>query len=97
MKLVKIECYVVECDRCGERLEDGDGYRPHFDSEEDARDYMTGWPFLERYDWQDIDGQLVCHGCWEWGEDGEMVVAAPLVAAPAPAEPTAGGHDEENR
>lgn len=55
MPLQKSECYTITCDVCGEDLQAGDGYIPHYPTENEARGEASemDWVVWEEHYWCD--------------------------------------------
>lgn len=62
----QVPTYRAVCDRCGEAHDEGD-YIGWADRE-------TALEVALDSDWQQIDGRLLCWGCWGYGIDGETIV-----------------------
>lgn len=57
IKQRKTKCWIVCCDNCGAEMEEGDLYTPHYDTKEEAEEFVRD--YLE--DWE--GNQILCDNC----------------------------------
>jgi len=59
MGIEKKEFYVIQCDFCGEEVENEEGGTLCLDSKEAAIEYIT------LVGWREKNGKIECEECWE--------------------------------
>lgn len=61
----EVTMYIAVCDACGKACDDEyAGWTDAFTAKEEA----------EYADWKEIDRKLYCPECYEWNDEGELVV-----------------------
>jgi hypothetical protein len=59
MSIERVHCYIVTCDDCRQQFDETVDYVVHFDTEDEATNYITdnGWLITP-------DGKHLCQRCW---------------------------------
>jgi hypothetical protein len=67
MTFQRFTYYKCVCDRCGLNSTENSDYSAWSDEE-------GAWLDAEGSDWAEIDGNHYCPDCWEYDEDGEVII-----------------------
>ncbi len=67
MTFQPVTYYKCVCDRCGCNTSDNPVYSAWSDTE-------GAWWEAECSDWAEIDDHHYCPDCWEYDEDGEVII-----------------------
>ena len=74
MTVTLLRCLLITCNTCGDPGEDGDAGVPHFETIEQARDYLDDWEISPDAGMVTCEGCVARRVCAEQGHDpGEWV------------------------